>query len=84
MYWHVLFIWPMALVPILIAIDSKLSREGRDAERMSRYLVVLTIYFCLTNLFAGLGSKKHSLDKSFHQRYFDVCKDRCNLDREIY
>lgn len=79
-YWHLLYIWPMAIIPLLIYLN-KLLDESARVEKTKKYLVVVTIYFCFSNLFAAIGSKKHDLNKPFHDLYFQACEVRCTMEQ---
>lgn len=75
-YWHLLYVWPMAIVPMLLAFDRWLKNEKTQA-RAKRYLLALIFYFSAANLFAGIHSKKHDLKKPFPELYQKVCQERC-------
>ncbi len=78
-YWHLLYIWPMALFPLLLKFN-EWSQKRETGEKLGRYLLVLIIYFSLTNLLAGLGSKKHDISRPFHKLYFQACKVHCLME----
>lgn len=77
-YWHLLYVWPMAILPLLIFINGYASSPEKSL-RLKRYLLVVAIYFCTTSLLAGLGSKKHDARKTFHELYFEACKEQCSI-----
>ncbi len=77
-YWHLLYIWPMALIPLLMKMD-EFSKVPEKKEKLRQYLVVVIFYFTATNLLAGLGSKKHDFRKPFHDLYFKACKEECRM-----
>ena len=78
-YWHLLYVWPMALIPLLLKIDEFLS-QNEKSQTAKKYLVLVICYFSLSNLLAGVESKKHDLHKPFHSLYFEACKDRCRME----
>jgi len=79
-YWHLLMVWPMSLVPLLLFFDHCVkTKEGRLAKRIKTYFWILVVYFTCTNAFAALGSKKHDIHKSFHELYFKACQERCTM-----
>ncbi len=79
-YWHLLYIWPMAIIPLLLKLD-EFSKDSRWRKKTNIYLWVLIFYFSATNVLAGLGSKKHDIRKPFHDLYFEVCQDVCDRNR---
>lgn len=78
-YWHLLYVWPMALIPLLMKLNENFSDKMKRPTWI-KYLVVLILYFTATNLLAGLGSKKHDIRKPFHQLYFEACQQRCSME----
>lgn len=78
-YWHLLYIWPMALIPLLLMLD-QFAKDEKWKDRTSIYLKILVVYFCATNLLAGLGSKKHDIRKPFHGLYFEACQETCSIE----
>ncbi len=78
-YWHLLYIWPMALIPLLMKMD-EFSRVNEKKQKLQKYLVILIFYFTATNLLAGLGSKKHDFRKPFHDLYFKACLEDCRME----
>ena len=78
-YWHLLYIWPMALLPLLIKMD-EYGQTQQGKALLKKYLLVLVFYFSTTNLLAGLGSKKHDFRKPFHDLYFEACQEKCSVD----
>jgi hypothetical protein len=77
-YWHLLYVWPMALFPLLLKMN-EWSKNPETKRQMQNYLLVLVFYFTTTNLLAGLGSKKHDFRKPFHDLYFQVCQETCDI-----
>lgn len=77
-YWHLLYTWPMSLIPLLLAFD-QFKAMPKWSLKTSRYLLVLIVYFSLTNFLAGVGSKKHDINKPFHDLYFEACQERCTM-----
>ena len=78
-YWHLLYIWPMALIPLMIKMD-EFSQNSEKVKKLGKYLFVLILYFTATNLLAGIGSKKHDVRKTFHELYFKVCLEQCSTE----
>ncbi len=78
-YWHLLYIWPMALIPLLIKMD-EFGREPNNKKTLKNYMVVLVLYFATTNVLAGLGSKKHDFRQPFHDLYFKACLEECSIE----
>jgi hypothetical protein len=77
-YWHLLMVWPMALVPLILFINQTFeSGSLLGSLRFKRYFLVLLVYFSLTNFFAAMGSKKHDIRQSFHELYFETCNKDC-------
>jgi hypothetical protein len=77
-YWHLLYIWPMAILPLLMKFE-EWSHNSETKKKASKYLLVLIVYFSATNLLAALGSKKHDVRKPFHDLYFKACQERCEM-----
>lgn len=80
-YWHLLYIWPMSIIPLILKLD-ELSRNIHWQKRVKNYLLLLVIYFSAANFLAAMGSKKHDIRKSFHELYFEVCKEKCDLSQQ--
>ncbi len=78
-YWHLLYVWPMTLIPLLLKFD-EFSASEKWKVRTSRYLLVIIVYFCATNLLAGIGSKKHDIRKPFHDLYLEACLETCAVE----
>ena len=78
-YWHLLFVWPMALIPLILGFDTFLG-DKKWQQRTKNYLVLLIVYFVMTDFFGAMGSKKHDIGQSFHKLYFKACKDRCTME----
>ncbi len=77
-YWHLLIIWPMSLIPLIVWLSTELN--GVRAGTLKKYLVALCFYFITTNLLAALGSKKHDIHQNFHDLYFKACKENCTIE----
>ena len=78
-YWHLLYIWPMAIIPLLLQFDQWIT-DQKWAGHIKKYILTLVAYFCMTNFLAAMGSKKHDIGKAFHDHYFEICLDHCSLD----
>ncbi len=78
-YWHLLYVWPMALIPLLLGFETffKHKNLGRKAKK---YLVLVAVYFMATNFLGSMGSKKHDIRQNFHKRYFKACKTHCTME----
>lgn len=76
-YWHLLYIWPMAILPLLLKFD-EYSQTQR--KRATTYLMVIVFYFSASNLLAAIGSKKHDIRKPFHELYFKACQEDCSTN----
>ncbi|MCJ8275969.1 MAG: hypothetical protein HRT44_03865 [Bdellovibrionales bacterium] len=79
-YWHLLYIWPMALIPLLLKIDQWL-KSPETKGRAQKALIFCAVYFTIVNIFAGLDSKKHDIKSSFHDLYHKVCSETCEKRR---
>lgn len=77
-YWHLLYSWPMTIIPLLVFFNGAL-QNPRFHKRAVQYLVVVCCYFVAANFLGAMGSKKHDIRQSFHELYFEVCKDTCQL-----
>ena len=78
-YWHLLYIWPMSLIPLLLKLNEFL--EGTEKKvKVKKYLLVVLVYFSLSNLLAGVESKKHDLNNPFHDLYFKACQENCTIE----
>ncbi len=77
-YWHLLFVWPMSLIPILLGFET-FFKDKKWNRRAKNYLVLVTVYFVMTNFLGAMGSKKHSINQSFHELYFKACKVHCTM-----
>ena len=77
-YWHLLYVWPMALIPVLLGFEVFL-KNGKWNQRTKNYLVLVTVYFVMTDFFGAMGSKKHDINQNLHELYFKACKVHCNM-----
>jgi hypothetical protein len=75
-YWHLLFIWPFALLPLVFFIE-RCFNIMVNTKKLTALILICTIYFSIFNIFGALGSRKHSIGKNFHQTYHDICRDEC-------
>lgn len=78
-YWHLIIVWPMALIPIILYLGQGTLNIGKLTLTVKKYLTLLVVYFFMTNTLAAIQSKKHDVKKPFHQLYFEVCKELCVL-----
>ncbi len=78
-YWHLLYVWPMALFPLLLKMNDWVRNE-KLFLKCSRYILVLILYFSIFNLLGALGSKKHDIGISFDSLYFKACQERCEMN----
>ena len=78
-YWHLLYVWPMALIPILLKLNEYFSDKMKRPSWL-KYILIVGLYFTATNLIAAVGSKKHDINKPFSSLYFKACKNRCSMD----
>lgn len=69
-YWHMLYIFPFALIPLLLFIDQLWSTAYR--RQLGGILLVCAVYFVIFNVFAAMGSKKHTIYSNFHETYHEV------------
>lgn len=75
-YWHLLYVWPITIVPLLLFLDGAL--QSLDKGKLFRQaLAFCAVYFIIFNVLAALGSRKHDIRSSFHQLYFEQCTDIC-------
>jgi hypothetical protein len=79
-YWHLLYFWPMAIIPLLILLDNYLKNLKYEG-RVKKYIFLIIIYFTFANTFAGISSKKHDISQSFDELYFKICKENCLIER---
>ena len=75
-YWHLLFIWPFSILPLVFFIDSRCSGSGQ-AARVTAIIWFCAVYFTCFNVFGALGSRKHSIETNFHDTYHTICTDEC-------
>ncbi|MCB0415480.1 MAG: hypothetical protein KDD50_14180 [Bdellovibrionales bacterium] len=80
-YWHLLFVWPFALIPLFLILDKKEEREKKKIK-WTTFCLFFAIYFSVYNFFGALGSKKHDIRNSLDNRYHQVCTDECRLETE--
>ena len=75
-YWHLLYIWPFALIPLIFFLDDRLKIAG-NVKKIEVLVWVCAVYFMLFNVVAALGSTKHSIQSSFDQTYHQICGEEC-------
>ena len=78
-YWHLLYVWPMALIPLLLSFEAFLQNK-KWSKKAKNYLILVAIYFVVTNFLGSMGSKKHDINQSFHELYLKACKTQCSLE----
>ncbi len=61
-YWHLIIIFPFALIPFLLYIDKF------ESKRINKYFIPITIYLICINLVASIDSKKYSHDVNYVQQ----------------
>ncbi|MDD2266021.1 3-deoxy-D-manno-octulosonic acid transferase [Sulfuricurvum sp.] len=64
-YWHVIITFGVSLLPIIILIDSYISK---DSKHVIKYLFIIILYFGLINLIAANDSKKYSYKADYSQQ----------------
>lgn len=72
-YWHILYTFPIALYPLLRAVDLNLMEHSKVWRWTLKptAMVGLAVYFILFNFFGAQESRKHSVERSFHERYLE-------------
>lgn len=75
-YWHLLYVWPMAIIPLVFRFD-ELLKNSEWVSRSKWVLAFCGVYFVVFNVVGALGSKKHDISSSFHELYFKQCKEHC-------
>jgi hypothetical protein len=80
-YWHLLFVWPFSLIPLIFFIDFRCNILG-EAKKIKALICICAVYFTLFNVIGALGSIKHSIHTNFHITYHSICKDGCYLPPE--
>jgi hypothetical protein len=76
-FWHLLFVWPFALIPLILFIDHRFHVSG-EAKKITALIWICAVYFLIFNIFGALGSTKHSIHSNFNQAYHSVCQDECH------
>ncbi|MDD1782056.1 3-deoxy-D-manno-octulosonic acid transferase [Enterovibrio sp. ZSDZ35] len=56
-YWHLIMTFPIALIPILVAVDRW---QQDNADKFTKLLLGLTAFFLVVNLIAACDSEKYS------------------------
>jgi len=80
-YWHLLFVWPFTLLPLIFFIDFHCNVLA-EAKKVKVFICICAVYFTFFNVIAALGSRKHSIYTNFHDTYHSICKDDCRLPPE--
>ena len=80
-YWHLLFVWPASLLPLVFFIDGHCS-AAHKIGRIKTVILLCAVYFTVFNIVGALGSHKHSIYTNFHRTYHTICTDECNWPAE--
>ena len=83
--WHLLYVFPFGLFPLAFAFDQRgvdipiLRWKKKDVLKIKalykfQLLAAVAVYLVIFNLFAALGSKKHSLNKNLQESYLELCR----------
>ena len=75
-FWHLLFIWPFTLIPLVLFIEHRISVLN-DTKKMTALIWLCAIYFTVFNIFGALGSTKHSINSNFDKSYHSICQNEC-------
>ena len=71
-FWHLIIIFPIALFPVLSYInDWKNNKE----KSLTKYLLLVIVYFLLVNLVAANDSKKFSYTLSYSQQALEYIQE---------
>ena len=61
-YWHLLIIFPYALLPFLLFVDKF------QMDKVSKYFLPIVIYLVCINLVAAIDSKKYDLNANYSEQ----------------
>lgn len=71
-YWHLLIIFPYALLPFLLYV------KKYQMHKINIYLVPVIVYLLFINLIASIDSKKYSLDTNYSTQVDKYLQNRFN------
>ncbi|MCB0406577.1 MAG: hypothetical protein KDD34_00155 [Bdellovibrionales bacterium] len=64
-HWHFLLCFPPVILFMTLKIDSRLQRMS--IHRQKRWLIGVALFFLLSDVFAALGSRSHSIANNYHK-----------------